>query len=199
MVLSNTAILQALANRSLRVTPTPAPEEISVTSLDCNLGPIIYTLHQSVYGADPITKLYFDPETATIQEFWAQHGITIDLRSGLEGYGPGYCLRPGEICLATTAQRITLPLDGKQVLQGRINNRSRTARTFLRIHVDAPEIKPGTDNPITLEIKNEAPFNVRLYAGMPIAQISFEEVRGIPTPSPSDFHGQINAIGEHLI
>lgn len=221
MKLSNTAIREALDSGSLVIQPTPHPEDINVTTVDCKLGPIIYVLDTAqprslwrwiVHHAASLLKLgnpssqfltggkelYFDSEDEGIQAFWERHGRQIDLRTNVLPNGKkGYWLRPGEICLAMTAEHFTLPLDGKQVLQGTIWSRSRTARAFIRVHVDAPEVKPGTDNCVTLEIKNEGTFNVRLFHNQPIAQMSFEEVKGEIAPFHSDFHGQKHASGAH--
>jgi len=189
MKLCNTTIRRALRNGSLRIRPAPRDEDINVTTVDCKLGQFLYVLKQG-------RSYFFDDEEESIQAFWERNGRKIDLRRHeLDGGKKGYWLRPGEVCLAMTREHITLPLTGKQVLQGTIWGRSRTARSFIRVHVDAPEIKPGTDNCVTLEIKNEGPITVRLYFGKPIAQISFEEVKGAPGEFHSDFHGQTHASG----
>jgi deoxycytidine triphosphate deaminase len=155
---------------------------------------------------DKNASLFFDPVEHSIQDFWEEIGQEIDLRkrrtepfadsSGKRRRRAGYWLAPGEICLAFTHEHVSLPIQGEQVLQGEIWNRSRTARAFVHTHISAPHIKPGTDNKITLEIKNDGPFYVRLTYLEPIAQIGFEEVQGAVRQTKSTFHGQKRPSGK---
>jgi deoxycytidine triphosphate deaminase len=194
MTLSNTRIEDAIKRGSLIVTPTPTRKRLGVTSVDVRLGDKIYVVN------DPSKKLFFDARTQSIQAFWEQIGHEVDLRlkqvqpfadaDGKFRRRTGYWLAPGEVCLAFTHEHFQLPTTGVQVLQGKIWNRSRTARAFVRTHIDAPEIKPGTNNQITLEIKNDGPFYVRLSYLDEIAQVGFEEVKGVVRATKSTFHGQ---------
>ena len=201
MTLSNVEIEKALARRSLIITPPPTKKLIGVTSIDVRLDAIIVVVRNKE------APLFFDPNERSIQDFWEEIGQEIDLRkrrtepfanaSGKRHRRAGYWLAPGEICLAFTHEHVSLPTDGEQVLQGEIWNRSRTARAFVHTHISAPHIKPGTDNKITLEIKNDGPFHVRLAYLDPIAQIGFEEVRGKVRQTASTFHGQKRPSGKH--
>jgi deoxycytidine triphosphate deaminase len=194
MTLSNTGIEDAIARGSLIVTPTPARKHMGVTSIDVRLGHTIYVVN------DPTKLLFFDPRKQSIQAFWEENSHPVDLRlkrmqpfadaDGNTRRRTGYWLAPGEVCLAFTHEHFQLPTTGELVLQGKIWNRSRTARAFVRTHIDAPEIKPGTNNQITLEIKNDGPFHVRLSYLAEIAQVGFEEVKGVVRFTKSTFHGQ---------
>lgn len=194
MTIANTLIEDAIARGSLVVTPAPTRKRIAVTSIDVRLGHTIYVLNDST------KPLFFDARKQSIQEFWEEHAHPVDLRirhkqpfadaDGQFRRRTGYWLAPGEICLAFTHEHFQLPIDGVQVLQGKIWNRSRTARAFVRTHIDAPEIKPGTNNQITLEIKNDGPMHVRLSYLDEIAQVGFEEVKGVVRFTKSTFHGQ---------
>ncbi len=95
-------------------------------------------------------------------------------------------LRPGEMCLGRTRERITLPAN----ILGKLEGRSRFARMGLIIHITAAVVQPGSDNHQILEIVNLAPFPVRLSAGMRISQILFEELR-TPTSKPYRKYGEI--------
>jgi len=54
----------------------------------------------------------------------------------------GYLLKPGELVLGITRERITLPED----LCGWLNSRSRFARIGLMSHIAAPFLAPGISN-----------------------------------------------------
>ncbi len=71
-----------------------------------------------------------------------------------------------------------------------MEGKSSLARIGIGIHVTAPTIHPGfgekegdpafAGSEIRLEIWNIGPLKIRLKKGMPICQIIFEEVHGIP-------------------
>jgi deoxycytidine triphosphate deaminase len=173
----------------LVITPRPKKSAISITSVDVRFGRYIYVL-------DETKELVFDSREQTIEEFWEENGIEIDLlKNRLPNGKLGYRLKPGQVCLAMTLEHIHLPLDKKRILQGTIWSRSRTGRAFIRMHVDAPEVKPGTNNPVTLEVKNDGPITYTLYYGDPLASIGFEEVKGKPSKFKSWVHGQTRASG----
>jgi deoxycytidine triphosphate deaminase len=195
MKLCNSDIIKLLnergksAKRSLIITPKPKRSSISVTSVDLRFGRYIYILPEGV-------ELTFDTRKMTIEEFWEKHGIEIDLKKNRLSDGSlGYALKPGQVCLAMTLEKIHLPLTGERILQGTIWSRSRTGRAFLRMHVDAPEVKPGTNNRVTLEVKNDGPITYVLHYGDPLASIGFEEVSGHPVAFESWVHGQVRASG----
>jgi dCTP deaminase len=86
----------------------------------------------------------------------------------------GYLLRPGELVLGITRERITLPED----LCGWLNSRSRFARIGLMSHIAAPFIAPGISNKQILEIYNAGRNKIRLTPGMKICHIVLEECKG---------------------
>lgn len=86
----------------------------------------------------------------------------------------GYLLKPGELVLGITRERITLPED----LCGWLNSRSRFARIGLMSHIAAPFVAPGISNRQILEIFNAGRNKIRLKAGMKICHIVLEECRG---------------------
>lgn len=95
-------------------------------------------------------------------------------------------LKPGEMCLGKTVEKVTVPAN----LIGKLEGRSRYARMGLIIHITAAVVQPGSDNHQILEIVNLAPFPVVLTAGMRISQILFEELRS-PTSKPYAKYGEI--------
>lgn len=83
-------------------------------------------------------------------------------------------IRPGQIVLGVTLERITL----SDRIMGRISGRSRFARSGILVHVSSNLIHPGVSNHQILEIVNLSPRPIHLWPGVRIAQIVFEEVRG---------------------
>ncbi len=190
MKLSNTEIRKALAKGYLIIEPAPRPQDISATGVDLRLGPVLYVLERG--------KTYrFNSRKESIQDFWAREGRRIDLRTNDAGDGEkGYWLQPQEIALGMTLEHVKLPKDTKRVLQGGIWGRSRTAREFIDVHKCAPQIKPGTDNCVTVELQNcSTNVETLLYFGKPMFHLCFEDVKGKVADFHSDFHGQTEAPG----
>jgi dCTP deaminase len=82
-------------------------------------------------------------------------------------------LKPGELCLGKTLERLTLPKD----IMGKLEGRSRYARMGVIIHLTSALVQPGSDNRQVLEIVNLAPFPIRLHAGMRVSQVVFEMLK----------------------
>jgi dCTP deaminase len=116
----------------------------------------------------------------------------VDLRD--TGFGEAYelkkaqeiTLKPGELCLGKTAERITLPED----IMGRLEGRSRYARMGVIIHLTSALVQPGSDNRQVLEIVNLAPFPIKLHAGMRVSQVVFDQLKS-PTSKPYAKFGDI--------
>lgn len=81
-------------------------------------------------------------------------------------------LKPGEMCLAKTIEKITLPPD----IMGKLEGRSRYARMGLSVHITSALVQPGSSNHQVLEILNSAPFTAVLHAGMRITQVTFHKL-----------------------
>lgn len=86
----------------------------------------------------------------------------------------GYLLKPGELVLGITKEKITLPGN----ICGWLNSRSRFARLGLMSHITAPFISPGVSNCQVLEIYNAGNHPIKLVAGVKICQMVFQECRG---------------------
>jgi dCTP deaminase len=91
----------------------------------------------------------------------------------------GHALYPRDFILASTVETIRLG----PAFAARVEGKSSLGRLGLAVHVTAGFIDPGFEGQITLEIANLAPAAIKLYAGMPIAQIVFEPV----TPPERDY------------
>jgi dCTP deaminase len=58
----------------------------------------------------------------------------------------------------------------------RVEGKSTLGRIFLAVHITAGFIDPGFNGKITLEVVNHGPWNLVLWPGMKIAQISFSKM-----------------------
>lgn len=81
-------------------------------------------------------------------------------------------LKPGEMCLGKTIEKITIPAN----VIGKLEGRSRYARMGLSVHITSALVQPGSDNHQVLEIVNSAPFTVVLHRGMRVSQIIFHKL-----------------------
>ena len=86
----------------------------------------------------------------------------------------GYIIKPGELVLGMTLERITLPED----VAGWLSSRSRFARLGLMVHISAPFMQPGISNNQVLEILNTGPNFLKLVPGERICQFVFERCEG---------------------
>src|SRR3989344_2066266 len=86
----------------------------------------------------------------------------------------GYTLKPGELVVGITMEKIKLPGN----LCGWLNSRSRYARIGLMSHITAPFVAPGVSNKQVLEMYNASPNNIMLLPKSKICQIVLEECRG---------------------
>lgn len=87
------------------------------------------------------------------------------------GDGGELTLKPGELVLGTTIERIEI---GPR-LCAKIEGKSSLGRMGLAVHVTAGFIDPGFRGQITLELFNIGPFAIRLRPGFSICQVSFSE------------------------
>jgi dCTP deaminase len=88
--------------------------------------------------------------------------------------GKSITIKPGEMILGITKEKITLADN----ISGRLEGRSRFARFGLAVHVTAGFMQPGISNQQVLEIVNLGHRPLALYPGTRICQFVFEECRG---------------------
>lgn len=98
---------------------------------------------------------------------------TIDAYHDFKKHGR-YELKAGDFVLGTTVELIGVPT-GKY--EGRIDGTSSLGRAGITSHVTASKLNPGHVLHLTMEIKNLSNGPVYLYWGMPIGQITFEELK----------------------
>jgi len=85
-----------------------------------------------------------------------------------------YILKPSELVLGITKEKITLPED----ICGWLNSRSRFARIGLMSHITAPFIAPGVSNHQVLEIFNASKNKIKLLPNTKICQLVLQECKG---------------------
>jgi dCTP deaminase len=86
----------------------------------------------------------------------------------------GYILKPNELILGITKEKITLPDD----ICGWLNSRSRFARIGLMSHITAPFISPGISSYQVLEIFNAGHNNLKLVPGQRICHLILQKCLG---------------------
>lgn len=94
-----------------------------------------------------------------------------------------YDLMPGEFVLASTAE--TVALNNRHA--ARVEGKSSLGRLGLLVHATAGFIDPGFYGNVTLELCNLTQSTLRLYPGMPVAQLCVFEMQG---PADSVYHGK---------
>ena len=79
-------------------------------------------------------------------------------------------IHPGEFCLGRTLEHVELPDD----IVARIEGKSSLGRLGLIVHATAGFCDPGWRGTLTLELNNLTRVPIKLYPGLPIAQLSFK-------------------------
>jgi dCTP deaminase len=109
--------------------------------------------------------------------------------------GMAFVIHPGEFVLGRTLERVELPDD----IVARIEGKSSIGRLGLIVHATAGFVDPGFQGTLTLEITNLTRIPIKLYAGLPIAQLSFMTLDA-PAQTPygseelgSHYQGQLAA------
>jgi dCTP deaminase len=109
--------------------------------------------------------------------FHNHRASAIDLRSPPENLteevvvpgGEPFVIHPGEFCLGRTLEWVELPDD----IVARIEGKSSLGRLGLIVHATAGFCDPGWKGTLTLELNNLTRVPIKLYPGLPIAQLSF--------------------------
>ncbi len=201
MILSNTAIFEALNDGRLVISPEPNPRlavpggpkpPYDTSAVDLTLGA---TIAVPKAGAQVSIDLRESGDVATTL-------ATLTDRKLIDST-QGWKLSKGEFILAQTAEEVSLPLfeeltqeaRGLPTLAARIEGKSSRARFGLLVHFTAPTIHAGWSGPITLEIMCLGPTPFILYPGMAICQLVIEQVEGIATDNPSQFENQVTPEG----
>jgi dCTP deaminase len=149
---------------------SPFDEEmLQPTSLDVRLGreyrrfrDDVHTVDTRDVGQYQDTVTHYYGRTPSWRAHTTGHAIPLN----------GLALRPGDFILASTVETLSL----SPSMAARVEGKSSLGRLGVLVHVTAGFIDPGFSGQITLEIANVSPATVMIYAGMPIAQLTFEPV-----------------------
>ncbi len=90
----------------------------------------------------------------------------------VENVSDGFVIHPNELVLANVKE--VTGVDSKHV--GRLEGKSSLGRLGLVVHATAGFLDPGNKLRLTLELANFSPLPIKIYPGMKIAQIAFEEL-----------------------
>jgi len=155
-ILSDSDLKKALKSGEIKITPKPSRGCIGSGSIDVALSSTFYVRKKSV-GWNTVQDLSKTDFTDVYDK------VKVD----------SLVLKPGEVVLAVTEEKLTLAPD----ICGWIQGRSRFARMGLTAHVASSFIQPGSSNRQVLEVANLAWFPVRIHKGMRICQIIFERTQ----------------------
>ncbi len=154
-VLSDGDIKKALKSGKIKIKGL-APENVSVASVDLRLGSEFRVFrHTEVTHVD--TKKGLKEE------------LTELIR--IPG-GKAFTIHPGEFVLGNTLEYIKLPDD----LMARLDGRSSLGRLGIVIHSTAGSVDPGFEGTLVLEIANISKVPVKLWPGMKVCRLTFEEL-----------------------
>jgi dCTP deaminase len=173
-------IRAALASGELQIQPkTSIDTRIQPASLDVRLGDTFAAFVRN-------HNAMIDPKVDNTA-CWRTDKV------GPDGF---YVVHPGEQILATTLESVQLG----GTLLARVEGKSSLGRLGVQVHTTAGFIDPGWSMAtITLEISTTIGVPVKLWPGMPIAQLAFERVEAVTSgysgkyvgqdgPTPSAFH-----------
>jgi dCTP deaminase len=170
---------------------------------------IVRLVQEGRIGIDPWDEGMVQPASVDLRlgdsfRVFHNHKVTaIDLGEPPQGIteqirvadGEPFVIHPGEFCLGRTLESVSLPDD----IVARIEGKSSLGRLGLIVHATAGFCDPGWHGTLTLELNNLTRVPIRLYARLPIAQLSFMTLDA-PAKRPyghaslgSHYQGQVEA------
>ncbi len=183
MILTDRKIRSALKRGVIDITPRPAADAYSSTTVDLTLAPVLRVFREDQPKG---LKQTIDPSDPGFKAIDLINGITdrIDIHPK-----DGFPLPRNILILGWSAETIHLKDDSQ--IAARVEGKSSLARVGLAIHVTAPIIHTGFKAPIQLEMINHGPLPICLRTGMRICQLIFEQTLGKPDRAyKGQFSGQ---------
>lgn len=150
----NRRLLSPDKSEDLAIVPLGA-SRVTGSAIDVRLGTRFVSMRRTATAA--IDLIDSDPT-----------GVARLLEERQLAFGESYNLHPGELILAATLEYIALPGD----LAATVASRSSYGRVGLVI-ATAPYVHPHYRGCLTLELANLGSTPLILYAGLPVAQLSF--------------------------
>jgi dCTP deaminase len=175
--LSDGTIRRLVADGAIRIDPWD-DEMVQPASVDLRLGHTFRVFHNHRASAIDLRE---PPRNLTEQ---------VEI-----GDDEPFLIHPGEFVLGRTLEWVELPDD----IVARIEGKSSIGRLGLIVHATAGFVDPGWNGTLTLEITNLTRIPIKVWANLPIAQLSFmtldraaERPYGHPELG-SHYHGQREA------
>ncbi len=150
-VLSDGTILESVTSGRIRIEPWD-PRMVQPASVDLRLGDSFRVFHNHRATAIDLRE----PPSNLTEEVVVPEG-------------EAFVIHPGEFCLGRTLEWVRIPDD----IVARIEGKSSLGRLGLIVHATAGFCDPGFEGTLTLELNNLTRVPIRLYPGLPIAQLSF--------------------------
>ncbi|MFH1126728.1 MAG: dCTP deaminase [archaeon] len=169
MVLSDRDIKKRLIKGDLIIKGIDIDTQVGPSSVDLRLGNRFRMFKMSDHPMiDP--KDYNDE----LINKWTDKDTLVEECSYTRLYisGKPFIIHPGEFVLASLKEYISIPSD----LVGRLEGRSSLGRLGLMVHSTAGYVDPGFRGHLTLELANVGKLPVKLYPGMRICQIVFQDM-----------------------
>lgn len=176
-VLSDGTILDLVERGRVRIEPWD-PDLVQPASVDVRLGNSFRVFHNHRATAIDLR----DPPQNLTEEVVVEDGER-------------FVIHPGEFCLGRTVEWVELPDN----IAARVEGKSSLGRLGLIVHATAGFCDPGWKGTLTLELNNLTRVPIKLYPGLPIAQLSFMALDA-PARRPygseglgSHYQGQVEA------
>src|SRR5436305_12356104 len=150
-VLSYATIMSLVDEGRIKIAPWD-PALVQPASVDLRLGDSFRVFHNHRASAIDLRQ---PPEHLTEEV--------------VVGPEHSFVIHPGEFCLGRTLEWVELPDD----IVARIEGKSSLGRLALMVHATAGFCDPGWKGTLTLELNNLTRVPIKLYAGLPIAQLAF--------------------------
>lgn len=130
---------------------------------------IVDAIKRGVFLVNPFTIENLQPASVDLHlnnDLKKINGEIIDIED------ESYFLKPHEFILASTLERVKIPID----LVGHVDGRSSIGRLGVMVHITAGYIDSGFEGNITLELFNASEQEFELRYGDSICQIIFEQL-----------------------
>ncbi|PIO02854.1 dCTP deaminase [Candidatus Micrarchaeota archaeon CG09_land_8_20_14_0_10_55_25] len=158
MILSRAALLEAIQNKEIIITPFDE-SLVGPCSIDFRLGNEFRVYRKTN------RKTRLDDEFSYSKEYYHTRKLEC---------GEALPLKPGQLVLGVTLEQLKLT----DSLCAFIEGRSRFARSGLFVHVSSGLVQPGSNNHQVLEIFNASPNELELVPGTRICQLVFMRATG---------------------
>ncbi|AGH81773.1 deoxycytidine triphosphate deaminase [Psychromonas sp. CNPT3] len=177
MRLCDTHIEEYLDSGKIVIEPRPAENAISGVSVDIRLGDKFRVFNEHKMPYIDLSGPKEDVNAALDKIMSDEIIIPAD---------EAFYLHPGELALAVTLEKVTLPDN----IVGWLDGRSSLARLGLMVHVTAHRIDPGWSGCIVLEFYNSGKLPLALRPGMTIGALNFET---LSAPAARPYNKRANA------